>query len=169
MLIESNMNRSRSRQSRAALALGLIALTALFALACSKPCEHGESRCGGGKKLERCFYPCETCDLDWQPTECPAACIAETDGGAFCSLSETPDPQCSDRAGYCAADLQIYCHAGYPVHHNRCEAPIQPGTAQCVDVGAAGLGCFSTGPVPPHDDGGVRDSEADAAGDRQPQ
>jgi len=127
-------------------------LSGQWLFACSEPCESGEARCNG-KSVETCGRACEDCDIGWlAPMPCAGACIAESEDSAFCSLTENADPQCSDRIGYCADDLQVHCRSGYPVSRDRCELPPGlPGKAMCVET-PAGLACKATG-APPGDGG----------------
>jgi hypothetical protein len=133
---------------------------ALGARACSHPCETGASRCEG-KSLRTCGRACEDCDIDWsRPADCAGACITEDEQNAFCSLTETPDPLCAGRSGYCAADLRVRCRAGYPVLEDRCELSGLPGKAECVET-SAGLACRASGPA---SDAGASDGKADGPG-----
>jgi hypothetical protein len=138
-----------------------VVLFALAARACSNPCETGASRCEG-KTLRTCGRACEDCDIDWSPAvACAGACIAEGEQNAFCSLTESPEPLCAGRSGYCAADKRMRCRAGYPVSEERCELPGLPGKAECVET-SAGLACRASGPGPVLD-AGARDGDGPGA------
>jgi hypothetical protein len=144
------------------VATALIALGFAVAPACSKPCEPGQSHCEG-RDLRTCGRPCEDCDIDWLPAvPCEGACITEGAAQAFCSLTENPDPRCAGRAAYCDDDWRIGCHGGYRVSQIRCEPPVLPGKAECVEL-ASGLACRVTGSAPPAD-AGARDVASDALG-----
>lgn len=121
-----------SRASRSPLLSLVVACSTLFALGCNEPGSRCEGRdiyyCNSEDILDVFDGPCKYVKAE----TCPHFCV-ESNGQAFCSLSENFAPNCppwrgEDENGFigyieshCEDDTVVLCRDGYLIEKNQCD------------------------------------------------
>lgn len=119
-------------------------------------CELGEARCEGDT-ARNCKSPCEDdpeCGTFWEDEACAndETCTVTPNGGAFCSLSDGPEPRCASRTAYCDDDALINCRDEYPDTRYDCT---QEDLTCAEAADGAAICALSTAPDPRCTEDGV--------------
>jgi hypothetical protein len=106
-------------------------------------CELGSARCEAGA-AQNCVSPCEDdpeCGTYWEQEDCASSevCMVAQSGGAFCALTEDPDPRCTSRTSYCDGDALIHCRGAYADTRYDCSIDAQTCGEADADVAICAL------------------------------